>query len=354
MVPTNLIPERWSYYGCDQEDEANIQRLWETQGELVRGKASQVADAGGQLQLMVERSDEAPIWTMQAVLHLPGATLTARGSAQTMEQSLEAMMNSLAEEIDRHQERPIQVVQRHQGLDGLDSLLRDLREKDRSEAFISLLFPVVASLGPYIRRELEVRQIQGKLPTTQTTPQEVLNEVILKAWEEFPQRKGALDLWLMRLADQALEQFGTESSEVSTDQQVAVPSTEPRQAQRDEWVDQVSYFERMELGQLLPTGSEIDDWDQNKLEVSQQQLAELLGGMPWERRQALVLNTVFGFNTVEIADFQERSVAQVETDLAEGTSQIRHNFLVDETVGEEEPVEEEDVIRERKRQRGQH
>jgi len=102
----------------------------------------------------------------------------------------------------------------------------------------------------------------------------------------------------------------------SLDDEQPLPAAEIRESLRDEWVEQASYPEVVELSDLLAGGEQPDFWDDLDMESKQTRLAEMLGVLPRTQRQALVLHVAHGFDPAEIADFQDRSTEQVEEDIA--------------------------------------
>jgi len=352
---TNLPRLSWTYYGCDKEDEERLAACWQERAGAVSARAAELSDAVSHLNIAAERSETSPQWVLHAALHVPGLTLVADGAGETAEESIDDLLSHLAAAIDREQDEPIEVTQRRRGVEAFETVLASWREKGASEAFMSFLLPLAVSTGPYIHRELQVREIRGARAAAQLSPLDMLNEMLLLAWERFPQRTAAqpLDVWLMQLADEVMERLITSTAEVSTDEEVPAPSSEPRPTLEDEWIEQVSYLERVELSQLLPGERGIDAWDETQMELVQRHLAELLGDVPREQRHALVLNAALGYSAAEIADFQDRSTEDVEADIAEAITEIRRRLQTEGSIDLAEAFEKEELHAERKRRGAQ-
>jgi DNA-directed RNA polymerase specialized sigma24 family protein len=332
----------WTYEGCDDQEIGRLATYWARVQSELAAKTAELDDTPSQLRLAVERDDSEDNWLIQAALHLPGNTLVAESAARTPERALDQVLHSLAVDIDqllRDEKSPAPPLRR-EGLDEVVALLEGCRSpRQRSQAFISFLSPLVSSLMPYVHRELRIREYEGTLEGEAVAPADVLDDVIVAAWERFPQRNKSLplDLWLVQLADESLQRLsGTLDQASLEDESVPDPSGD----EESSWVDfaeLATASESSELRELLPGQPSANAWDELDLETKQSHLAEMLAGLPRERRQAFVLNTVHGFNSAEIADFQGREVGEVEQDIAGAIATVQRNFNAERSPDMEEP-----------------
>jgi DNA-directed RNA polymerase specialized sigma24 family protein len=318
MSPEHSMDIDWVYEGCDEHDEARIDRHWRERQMELEGRLAALSEDPSELRIAVNQDHEAERWDVLAALHAGGRTLTAEASSDQVELALDKVLGSLARKIDRLEEEPERVTLRRQGLEGIEALLERSRRQEQGNAFVSFLLPLVRDLRPYVRRELRMHQIENGLASGQVTVPDVLDEVLVRAWAEFPQRTRQLplDLWLVQLADRVLHESNRSVASESLDQVQELPSKEVREAARDEWIEQPAYPESLELSELLPGGEETDSWDRMDVDTKQTRLAELLSGLPRMQRQALVLTAAHGFDVAEVADFQGRSSQEVQDDLA--------------------------------------
>ena len=180
----------WTYEGCDREDELRIERYWDRERIELQGKLAQLFDVPSELRMAVKGVDSAPPWEIHAALHLPGRTLVAQSTARTPEDSIDRILNGLAEEIDRQQDVPRSDIQRREGLEEMLPALKSWRSQGRSRSFMSFLAPVVGSLGPYAQHELRVRENEGMLTGEKISVPDVLNEVLVQGWEPIPRQAG--------------------------------------------------------------------------------------------------------------------------------------------------------------------
>lgn len=314
----------WIYDGCDEHDVPEIERYWAKVQIELDGKLAELSDAASELRMAVERTDENPTWEIHAALHLPGLTLVADGAGEQPEPALDAILHSLAQQIDEQESIPTRVAQRRAGLPEMERLLEGWHAEDRSQAFLSFLTPLVSSLWPYVQRELSVREGEETLIGEELDTSDVLDEVLVQAWEQFSQRDRQLplDLWLVRLADEALDRLSQQVAEVSIDEE-SPAAGESRPEEPEAWIEQVGYPETIEFSELLSDGPGIDSWDDLDLEAREAHLAELLGTLDRDQRQAFVLSAAHGFDPAEIADFQSRSLDSVLADIAQVTESIR-------------------------------
>jgi DNA-directed RNA polymerase specialized sigma24 family protein len=307
----------WEYSGCDVEDERQIESCWERIQLELEANLESLPDPASELRIAIDHDDAAPEWQIHAALHLPGKTLAVEASARQIEQAMDDLLIGLAGAIDDLRDMPVTVTKRIEGLEAIVALLEHNHHRDRRDAFMSFLTPVVASLASYVDRELQLREIEGSLPSTELSTSDVLDEVLVQAWLQFDARSTELplDVWILRLVDQAIERVCQDQTIESLDDELPVPSREPLFSQADYWQEQATYPETIEVHELLAGPREGDAWDDVELEVKQMNVERLLAGMPREQRQALLLFAVHGFSEAEVADFQSRPKAEVRRDI---------------------------------------
>jgi hypothetical protein len=154
----------WTYDGCDEEEVNRIAAHWERVHAEFEAKMAALSEAPSELRLAVEQDDSSESWEVQAALHLPGNTLVAEGSALTPEKALDQVLHHLTQGVDQVEDLAETFGPRREGLEEVTALLENCRNpKDRSQAFISFLSPLVAELAPYVRREIRVREYEGTI-----------------------------------------------------------------------------------------------------------------------------------------------------------------------------------------------
>ena len=125
------------------------------------------------------------------------------------ESALDEVLHGLAEQVDVLEDSPERMTERRQGTEGVLELLTAWHAENRSQAFLSFMAPLVTSIGPYVQRELRVREIEEQAIGEQISAADILDEMLLQSWERFSQRTTQLsfDLWLVQLADEALDRL---------------------------------------------------------------------------------------------------------------------------------------------------
>lgn len=318
----------WAYFGGTHEDEAQSQRAWEEQERRVRAKVEELLDEPSELEIVATVQDEPPNWQIQAALHVPAKTVVVRATQNSPEAALDSVATGLAEEIERLTERPVVTTLRREGLEAMVPVLEKCRQDNRSDVFFTWLAPALASLRPHVQQGLRLREAEGDLAGGRIVPGDVLNEVLLRAYERFHKRptKRSLDLWLVQLADDVIDRWCREYAEESLEARVERPSTEPRESIPDSWIEWATSPETVEFGQLLPGLPAAPRWDALDLETKQVAADRLLAQLPRPRRQALLLTTVHGFAPAEVADFQDRSEQEIIDDIGKARRTLEGYF----------------------------
>lgn len=310
---------RWTYTGCNKAEEAQIAELWRSRQAELQAKVGRLEDQRSHLWVAVEHADaNSPAWTMRAALLSSQELFASEQGADSVEDAMDLVVSELSQQVDETLDRPEAVRQERRGINGMTSILESLHSKRRSDAFFSFLMPLVRSLRRYAQREIRTRRLQGELPSEQLTVRDVLDEVLLQAWNEFGRRPRSLplDLWLVQLIDQVIEVGTRRIADESLDDRQPEPSDEPQQSRTDEWVELPTELETIELSRLLPGEPGIETWDELEVEVKQSHLDEIFSRLSRSQRQVLMLHAVEGFEKGMIADFQDRTEAEVDEDLA--------------------------------------
>jgi RNA polymerase sigma factor (sigma-70 family) len=85
--------------------------------------------------------------------------------------------------------------------------LRRLAEQGRKKEFFDMLMPLLGTLRPYVERRLRVGQASGAIRPDEYSVEDIIDEALLKAYENFDSRSSGLSLeeWLYQLANETLE-----------------------------------------------------------------------------------------------------------------------------------------------------
>lgn len=314
----------WEYSGCDVDDERRIETCWERIQLELEANLQSLSDPATELRVAIDHEDIPPEWQIHAALHLPARTLAVEATANDIETAMDNLLSGLAGEIDGIRDIPVRVTKRIEGLEAIVAFLDKSHCRDRRQAFMSFLTPVVASLAPYVHRELQLCEIEGSLPHTEISTSDILDDVLVETWRRFPERSSelSLDAWILHLVDEVIDRACQDQPVESLDDELPVPTSEPGPSQADYWQEQTTYAETIELHEILAGPREGDAWDDVDLDMKRKNVAQLLVGLPRQQRQALVLCAVHGFSEAEVADFQNRSQAEVRQDIESAKQNI--------------------------------
>jgi DNA-directed RNA polymerase specialized sigma24 family protein len=319
----------WTYEGCDEDDVSRIETHWDKIRPELEARLEALPEEPLELRVAVFQDDAPPYWQIESALHLPGGVLVTETQRNRVEDALDDMQSGLAEQLDGLAEGPAEVETKVEGLEAVVPLLERSHQRKTGGTFFTFLAPVVASIGPYVQRELRFRESDGTLPSEEVTLADVLDEVAVRAYERFARRPQqlALNLWLIRLAEQILDEAAAGEVAVSLDEEQPEPAISDPREDRDSWTEMPTYVETVELGDLVAGLPGADLWDRLDFDTKRARMGELLGGLPRQQRQTLILSAVEGFSPAEIADFQSRSEQEVRSDIAEARRTIEHYFL---------------------------
>lgn len=345
----------WTYLGCDPSQQTAIAEACRSRQAELEAKVDLIGgDQRSPLVVTVERADAAsPSWSMQASYYAPRGHSTVEARADDMFDTLDRLIGALSQRIDEQADQPLSVSERRRGLRGFLPFLQSFRREGMSREFIALLRALAGSLHRYIAREMGTRRSLGELPAGQTSPQEVIDSALLKAWHRFDQRddQQPLDAWFVQLMEESLDELAQPTAERSLDARQPTPTTEPRETQTFETVEHVTEPETTALARTIAEQPDVDPWNRLDVETKQTRLHAMLRGLSREQRQALMLQTLEGFNETEIADLQSRSVDAVLRDLDEAKQSVREMFTEHDYPDIQEQLEREALARPRRSHR---
>lgn len=331
----------WAYIGCTKEDEEALQRCWDARQFRLHARAEAMENEPVALQIVASRHEGAPQWRFQLAFYLPGRTVVVEDGGDDPGEAMDNMLADLMHRVERLEERPEKVTVRREGLHAVIPLLERCRREGRSDVFFAWLTPLMGSLASHVRRELRTREREREIPPGRIEPSDVLDEVLVQTHDQFDRRpaKLPLDLWLLQLADQALDRAAQNVAEVSLEEQVPQPSEEPHESQRDRWIEWATVAETIDLADVLPGTPTPDRWDSLDAEAKQVEMDRLLSRLPRIQRQALVLHAVYGFSPAEIADFQNRPETEIVFEVNEARRILGQQFREETLFTTEEQME---------------
>lgn len=197
-----------------------VEKYWaEQQPRLVR-LLTQFPPDRRQLHLTLLRRTMGAPWMFRAVLHLAERTLVAEEFGSSPQESIDRTIDELVRELASYT-RPVlegrSADRREDGRRRFDDVAPYLDSdvaENRPETFFRLLMPLLGSLRDYARHELNILELEGAIPVNELTPEDLVDEVVVTAWERFKLRPPAslLDVWLSCLLQQRLDQICSQPS----------------------------------------------------------------------------------------------------------------------------------------------
>ena len=167
----------------------------------------------------------------------------------------------------------------------------------------------------------------------EVTVDDLMDAVLVKAWEEFDNRpkRLSLDQWLTNLMLDILEQWIKEMPRphvsLEANAKKFLPEQPPHYDEEEWWKELIGDEERLTLGDLIPDPDATDAWEQMEEEQRQNQLLSLFGELPPTQRQTFMLHVLEGYATDEIAMMQDRPESQVKADIEAARKKLRERLL---------------------------
>jgi RNA polymerase sigma factor (sigma-70 family) len=344
------------FYGIDDAAKADLEKYWTRKklrriNKLLAPYRSDRRDLW--LTVTLHPDGPSPEWyEARAVLHLPTGTLTAEADEKDPALVLDQVADTLAAKIERHNKRVRRDAVRKRkarqrsDLRAFVPLLQRDVENGRREDFLRLLRPLVGFLRDHARRELRILELEESLHRREATVDDLLDEVLSRAWERFARRPQhlPLDAWLTNLLHETLEQWRKQEPRphVSLEEtpDAATPNDVPpleakQQKEEKEWWDEMPPFEETPmLEDLLPGSEETGAWEQVEAEEQRDRLMSLLAELPATQRQAFLLYALEDYDPAEIAMLQDRPESEVKPDVEAARQMLRDRLLADERLEE--------------------
>jgi RNA polymerase sigma factor (sigma-70 family) len=213
----------------------------------------------------------------------------------------------------------------------------DSKEDQQRDQFFRIIQPHMEGLNEFVRSEIEYQLATGDLKSDELTSEDVVDTVMLQAFEEYQKEepKLPLDRWLVMLAIRFIRNE-TRWLRQDRDQFVHLEEDIPEISPAEE-VNQLGsetlYFhqpdedlqmEDIVADPLAETPEQVAEMTDEVRQLAKECLSEL----PREWRDAFVLRRVQGFSIKEIAEITRRNEAQVRKDLEQAESCV--NKKVDE------------------------
>jgi RNA polymerase sigma factor (sigma-70 family) len=334
----------WVFTGVDNALKARLEAAWEKELPRIQELLKPYSPDLQEIRLTVIHHESRPQgsrYEVKAVLRIPTGTLAAEASGRDPEALLDHVADTLVTEIKRHKERvrrDYSSQQKNRSRADLSAVVpvlqRHVEDGDRGN-FFRLLRPLLGYLRDYVRRELRHLELKGVLHRGEMTVEDILDEVLVRAWDRFSDRPRDLDLdlWLTNLVHDVLKDWSKQEPRphLSLDESAVevMPDEVPRPDEEAWWADLLDEEERYTLGDLIPDTEGTDRWDDLEGEEQRDRLLSLLGDLPPAQRQAFLLYALEDYGTDEIAKLQGRTEDQVKADIEAARKMLRERLMAD-------------------------
>jgi len=276
---------------------------------------------------------------------LNSVTLHTSGRANSIIVALENAFNPLRENLLQHINKTkeshenITRRQRAQRLNNAIGSLDQYIQKEDKQSFTKALIPLLEDLKKYIQRRLRFTRLLGRNIDNSIKSTEVVNQVVVQAYENFKNRPKDLSLehWLFYLADITLEklfkeaQFEQEHLEdwdkyieqaiESMDQQMTMSAEgSPELVENLDDVEEIQAYSPDQLGYEVNYTDNLSD--KNRLA----KILKMLAKLPVSKRSVFDLHTVEGFSISEIAKMKNDKRGNIEAIILEVRNYLRNKL----------------------------
>ena len=271
----------------------------------------------------IERHGKRTLYRSRLKLTLPGKSLAALEEAEAAEGALRQAFSELRHQVERykHLARNDYLWKRPRRRAELRHQLKESGAQS-PQAYLELIRPQLPELYHFIRRELAYHQALGDLSPGEITAEELLDSVLVEAYEGLARRPGHLELkpWLTQLALQAigreLEAHRLRERRVATEEGVPEDPMEVTDGIDTELFEFYQPDEAIRMEDILPNPESPDPEAAEAQRERDLLVNEVLALLPRRWRHALVLQ--------DIHELDAASAAAVLDTTPEALEAMRH------------------------------
>jgi DNA-directed RNA polymerase specialized sigma24 family protein len=204
-------------------------------------------------------------------------------------------------------------------------------------------------LKDHARRELIIAQLEGNIHPGELTVHDLLDEVILRAWDDWHNRPPdlPLDRWLVGLLHDVLDEKGFKPPDEKGGKPAPKAAPEPVSiyervreddpryeaedgdimeanpewpyAGQDEWAEENNpywpFMDPLRRDETIPDEQSVEPWQELANDEMRRLVLNELRKFPHKQRRAFTLNVLDGWTIEEIAASQHRSADEVRADI---------------------------------------
>lgn len=262
--------------------------------------------------------------------------ITVSHQGSSLEQALDGAADKLEKTLKRTLGRKDSLFQRkareRAELTAADSLLNRNAEVGKQEDFFKLLRPLLGYLRDHARRELRILEINGILHPGKVTVDDLLDEVVTRAWLQFADRprRISLDLWLMNLLYETFEVWTKQEPRMyrSLHERAdeVLPEDVPQVNDQEWWVWLLGEDDTITLEETIPSRESTSAEEQIEANELKDRIHALVGKLSKPQRQAFVLNVFEAYEPFEIGMLQDRPETEVRADIEAARNTLREQL----------------------------
>jgi len=320
------------FQDCPDWQKEAIKSYWQQKVPRIERLLTRFPEDQRELRLTVTHKPKRH--DVRAVLLLPTGSLAAEASSPTDREAIDAVIDKLVGEVRKHKDliRRDYLHDRKQHRRELsrhaEARLQPERHGLDKEAFFGLLNPLMDRLWDHAHHELVIAELQGRIGREQVVVNDLLDEVILRAWSRLDRwdDREPLEVWLTRLLHEALDQQIAGIREaLPLDEQGEVDEsgrevpTEPLPDDTPVWEPPVA----VTLEDVLPNHEAGEPWAQLAAVDQMKWVMTQLSGLTADQRRAFTLHVLDGWEPDEVAMIQGRSADEVWSDIKEVQGMLR-------------------------------
>jgi RNA polymerase sigma factor (sigma-70 family) len=270
---------------------------------------------------------------------LPNGTLVAEDTAKSSHAALDRVSDRLASEIRKHKDLmrkdDLRRRRRRREREFVDAdvfLTEQARLEDRV-SFFAYVRPLLRRLRSQAHRELTLAQLEGNVSPGELTVSDVLDETIVRAWDQFGVRPTdePLDQWLIGLLHRVIDEY---KGEVAVETPVeAVVETDAHYEVTDGWVaENEPYWGELDtvtVDEVLPDYETSEPWQDLAADEQQRWILKRLKGMPRRQRRAFLLHALEGWSLEDIANLYGCGPSDIRNDIERTKTHLREQLETD-------------------------
>jgi RNA polymerase sigma factor (sigma-70 family) len=331
------MSEQIVFRDCPEEDKQDIRDYWDSEVRRFHRIMRRVPFDQQHLRLNVRCRPGA--WEVRAVMLLPNGTLVAEDTAKSSHAALDRVSDRLASEIRKHKDLmrkdDLRRRRRRREREFVDAdvfLAEQVRLEDRA-SFFDYVRPLLRRLRGQAHRELTLAQLEGNVHPGQLTVSDVLDETIVRAWDQFGVRPTdePLDQWLIGLLHRVIDEYMRKAAAETPVE--AVLETNAHYEVTNGWVaENEPYWGELDtvtLDEVLPDYETSEPWQDVAADEQRRWILKRLKGMPRRQRRAFLLHVLEGWSLEDIAELYGCGPGDIRDDIEKTTTRLRQQLETD-------------------------